>query len=124
MTGSDLEVLAYEPSPLGMICLRRRRLLSDPATVVTEITLDHEFLMSSHHTASERALAGRGLALHGGRELDVLVGGFGLGVTAREALTSDRVAHVEAVELLNEVAGWYERDLVPLAAERFGRAGG
>ena len=36
MTPSNLEVLAYEDSALGTICLRRRELLSDPGTIVTE----------------------------------------------------------------------------------------
>ena len=57
MSVSDLEILAYEPSALGMLCLRRRGMRSTPDAVVTEITLDHQFLMSSHNTASERALA-------------------------------------------------------------------
>jgi spermidine synthase len=114
---SDLEILAYEQSPLGMICLRQRGIASEPGAVVTEITLDHQFLMSSHNTASERALARIGLELHGGCELEVLVGGLGLGYTAREVLRCERVARVEVVELLAPVIGWLERGLVPLAAE-------
>jgi hypothetical protein len=50
MTNSNLEILAYEPSPLGLLCLRRRELLSQPGTIVTEVTLNHEFLMSSLYT--------------------------------------------------------------------------
>ena len=57
MTSTNLDVLAYEETPLGALCLRRRELLSRPGTVVTEITLDHMLLMSSYHTDSERALA-------------------------------------------------------------------
>lgn len=116
----NLEVLAYEPSPLGMICLRRRELLSDPGTIVTEITLDHQFLMSSLVTDSERALASRGLALHDGRELSVAVGGLGLGHTAREVLRCERVAHLDVVELLEPVIDWLDRRLLPLAGELSG----
>ena len=83
MSPSNLEILAYEATPLGDLCLRRRELLSSPGTVGTEITLDHALLMSSHHTASERALAGEALARHDGQELSVLVGGLGLGHTAK-----------------------------------------
>ena len=36
MSPSNLEVLAYEESPMGMIRLQRRELLSEPGTVVTE----------------------------------------------------------------------------------------
>ncbi len=94
MSKSNLEILAYEPSPLGPLCLRRRELLSQPGTIVTEVTLNHEFLMSSLYTDSERALARTALEMHTGENLRVLVGGLGLGYTAREALLSDRVARV------------------------------
>jgi hypothetical protein len=63
MSSSNIEILAYEPTPLGFLCLRRRELLSDPGTVVTEITLNHEFLMSSANTISERHLARSALDL-------------------------------------------------------------
>lgn len=117
MDDGEFDVLAYEPSPIGMICLRRRGVPSDPGAVVTEITLDHQFLMSSDNTVSERALAVRALELHAGTELRVLVGGLGLGYTAREALRSERVAAVEVVELLPPVVDWLDRGLVPLAGE-------
>lgn len=115
MNPSNLEILAYEDSPLGPLCLRRRELLSDPGTVVTEVTLNHEFLMSSYNTASERALAGVALEMHTGRGLSVLIGGLGLGYTAQAALASDRVAKVEVVEFLPQVVDWLERDLIPLS---------
>ena len=117
MDSSKLEVLAYELTALGMICLRQRELPSKPGTLVTEITLDHEFLMSSHNTASERALALRALDMHPGNDLQVLVGGLGLGYTAREVLTSDRVADVEVVEFLPQVINWLDNGLLPLADE-------
>jgi spermidine synthase len=121
---SNLEILAYEDSPLGPLCLRRRQLLSDPGKVVTEVTLNHAFLMSSYNTSSERALARLALEMHAGRDLRVLVGGLGLGYTAHAALESVRVSKVEVVEFLPQVIDWLERDLVPLsgalkADERF-----
>jgi spermidine synthase len=116
MSPSNLEILAYEDTPLGPLCLRRRELLSAPGTVVTEVTLDHAFLMSSHNTASERALATLALRMHTGSGLHVLVGGLGLGYTAHAALASPRVARVEVVEFLPQVIGWLERDLVPLSS--------
>ena len=82
MPDSNLEILAYEMSPLGLLCLRRRELLSQPGTIVTEVTLNHEFLMSSLYTDSERALAQTALQMHSGKDLQVLVGGLGLGYTA------------------------------------------
>lgn len=116
MAPPKFEILAYEPTPLGMLCLRRRELLSQPGTIVTEVTLNHEFLMSSFHTASERALASVGLNLFEGTEPKVLVGGLGLGYTAAAVLANESVAHVEVVELLPQVIGWLEQDLIPLAA--------
>lgn len=117
MSPPDLEILACEPTPLGVLCLRRRRLPSEPGIVVTEVTLDGEFLMSSLNTASERALAESALKLHPGQALKVLVGGLGLGCTASAALASQRVGSLEAVELLPQVIAWLEQRLVPLADE-------
>ncbi|TVP57506.1 MAG: spermidine synthase [Gemmatimonadales bacterium] len=117
MTPSNLEILSYEDTPLGPLCLRRRELLSAPGTVVTEVTLNHEFLMSSRNTRSERALARVALEMHPGRKLRVLIGGLGLGYTAKAALASDRVGEVEVIEFLPQVIDWVERDLIPLSAE-------
>jgi spermidine synthase len=114
---SNLEILAYEDTPLGPLCLRRRELLSVPGTVVTEVTLNHQFLMSSLHNDSERALARFALEMNPGRDLSVLVGGLGLGYTAQAALASERVAKVEAVELLPQVLDWLDRGLFPIATE-------
>jgi spermidine synthase len=117
MSKPNLEILAYEASPLGPLCLRRRELLSDPGTIVTEVTLNHEFLMSSLYTDSEQTLARTAVEMHGGENLRVLVGGLGLGYTAREALVSQNVATVEVVELLPQVIDWLQRGLVPLSPE-------
>ncbi len=115
MPPSNLEILAYEDTPLGPLCLRRRELLSAPGTVVTEVTLNHEFLMSSYNTASERGLSRIAIEMHRGSGLKVLVGGLGLGYTAEAALAYPDVASVEVVEFLPEVIGWFDRGLVPLA---------
>jgi spermidine synthase len=118
MATSNLEVLAYSDSPIGAICLRRRELLARPGTMVTEITVDQMLLMSSYHTASERALSSRALRRHGGTEgLRVLVGGLGLGYTAQEALKSAAVTRVDVVEFLPQVIGWMKNGLVPLSDE-------
>ena len=111
------EYLAAEESPLGLVCLRRRAIAGYPDELATEITLDHQFLMSSANTASERALADRALALHGGVDLRVLVGGLGLGYTAHAVLASPRVARLEVVEYLAPVIGWLRAGELPLSAE-------
>lgn len=117
MSAPLFEVLAYEETPLGPLCLRRRMTLAEPQQLVTEITLNHEFLMSSLNTDSERALAEYALAQVSGEELHVLVGGFGLGYTAHAALASQRVASVVVVEYLPEVIHWLHEGLIPLADE-------
>ncbi|MEM7261332.1 MAG: spermidine synthase [Planctomycetota bacterium] len=111
------EILATEPTSLGLLCLRRREVLTEPGTIVTEITLDHEFLMSSLHTESERALASRAISMHGGDPLRVLVGGLGLGYTAHAALAFPQVSEVTVVEFLAPVIQWLGEGLVPLSAE-------
>jgi len=117
---SNLEILAYENTPLGDLCLRRRELLSSPGTVITEITLDHQLLMSSYNTVSERALADEALERHTGGDLSVLVGGLGLGYTAAAVLQSTRVRRVEVIELFPAVVGFLKEGLVPLSAELLG----
>lgn len=114
---ADLEILAYEDTPLGPICLRRRKTLSEPRQWVTEITLNHQFLMSSLHTDSELALARIPLEQLAGDRLQVLIGGLGLGHTAQAALAFDRVASVEVVELLPQVIQWMNDGLTPLAPQ-------
>ena len=117
MNPRGIEILAYEPTDLGILCLRRRAMLSEPGMIVTEVTLDHQFLMSSHHTASERALATIALEMQPDAGLDVLVGGLGLGYTSHAVLGSERVARVEVVEYLPEVIGWLRQGLFPLSEE-------
>lgn len=113
----DLEMLACAETRIGMICLWRGGLPSDPRTLVTEITLDHTFLMSSHFSASERAFAARAFEMHPKIGAKVLVGGLGLGHTAHAALENQAAARVDVVELLPEVIGWLDRGLIPLGAE-------
>lgn len=117
MSDLDFEVLASGDGPLGMVWLRQRALPSQPGTSITEIMINHELLMSSHHTASERALASASLERHTGTGLRVLIGGLGLGYTAFEALASPRVGHVEVVEFLPQVVDWMRDGRVPLSAD-------
>ena len=117
MAKPNLEILAYEETTLGPICLRRREPTSMEGVVVTEVTLNHEFLMSSLYTESEQALSRIAIEIHGGEQLRVMVAGLGLGYTAHTALKSDQVANVEVVELLPQVIGWMKDGLIPLSDE-------
>jgi spermidine synthase len=110
----EFEVLDHAESPIGVLILRRR---NPPEEHVIELTLEHQFLMSSAVTVSERALATRAIAMHGGTDLDVMIGGLGLGYTAKAALDSNCVAQVEVVELVAGVISWVERGIVPLGEE-------
>jgi len=73
--------------------------------------------MSSYNTDSERALANRSIEVHGGDELSALVGGLGLGYTARELVQHPNVARVEVVEYLLPVVQWLRGGLIPLSDE-------
>lgn len=119
MSEGTFEIIAWQDTDVGTLCLRKRRLtrLAEP---ITEITIDEAMLMSSHLTLSERTLARSGIErCTTAGALRVLVGGLGLGYTAREALAfpAERVAQVEVVELSGAVIGWTERGLIPLSAE-------
>jgi spermidine synthase len=73
--------------------------------------------MSSAVTVSERELATRAIAMHGGIDLDVAIGGLGLGYTCKTALDSDRVACVEVVELVQGIIAWVASGVIPLGTE-------
>lgn len=107
------EEIDWRPTPMGDISLRRRR---DPASGddVYEVKLGDEFLMSSLFTAGEIALTQLGLEKAPGAELDVAVGGLGLGYTARAALDDPRVRSLVVLDALAEVIEWHRRGLVPL----------
>lgn len=109
------EYLDAVETELGLLALRRQPL--PDGRMVTEITIDHRFLMSSETADSERQLAELAIELHGGTDLDVWVGGLGLGHTAHAALCTGKARHVEVVELLPAVIGWMRRGLTPLASE-------
>jgi spermidine synthase len=108
------EELDWRETPMGAISLRRRL---DPALKVDvyEVKLDDEFLMSSLFTVAEIELARLGLAALPQTGVDVVVGGLGLGYTARAVLEDPGVRSLTVVEALGEVIGWHQRDLLPFA---------
>ena len=109
----SFEELDFRPTPMGVLSLRRRRRpMSD--VDVYEIKLGDEFLMSSQFTAAEIELARLGLAALGRADLDVVVGGLGLGYTARAVLENPAVRSLIVVDALAEVIEWHEQGLLPL----------
>jgi spermidine synthase len=111
----DFEELDYCNTPMGEIILRRR---VEPRlhVEVYEVKLGDEFLMSSLFTDGEVALARLALAACEAGPLDVVVGGLGLGYTARTVLDHVAVRSLLVVEALPAVIDWHRRGLVPLGA--------
>ena len=109
------EELAWRQTPMGEISLRRRR---DPTVDedVYEVKLGDEFLMSSLFTVAEIELARLGLAELAGDGFDVVVGGLGLGYTARTVLEDPRVRSLIVVDALDEVIAWHRDGLLPFAS--------
>lgn len=107
------EELDRQPTPIGEISLRRR-LEPSLQVDVFEVKIGEDGLMSSLITDGERAVSTLGLAATENSSLDVVVGGLGLGYTARAALDDPRVRSLRVVDALAPVISWHERRLVPL----------
>ncbi len=108
------EELAFQVTEIGEISLRRRKLLQLGGIDVFEVKLGDEHLMSSLFYHAEEQLADLALAQVDGAEIDVIVGGLGLGYTAAAALRNPKVKSVNIVEFLKPVIDWHESGLVPL----------
>jgi spermidine synthase len=109
------EELDWRETPMGAVSLRRRR---DPRSGddVFEVKLDDDFLMSSQFTVAEIDVARLALAEVSGGDLDVAVGGLGLGYTALTVLDHPNVRSLVVVETLGEVIEWHQRGLIPAGA--------
>ena len=108
------EELAWAQTAIGAISLRRRW---EPSLQVDvfEVKLGDEFLMSSLFTVAEIELARLGLAQLPGTDLHVVVGGLGLGYTARTVLDDPRVGSLLVIEALAEVIDWHRQGLLPVS---------
>ena len=114
------EELDYSRTSLGELILRRRSVPAMDDACLYEVTLNGEFLMSSIVNESEIALADLAMAEFGDGDCSVLVGGLGLGHTAKAVLGFDNVQSLVVAEYLPEVIGWHERGLAPLGDELTG----
>jgi spermidine synthase len=112
----NFEELDYRPTPMGVLTLRRRRKPGSEIDVY-EIKLGDEFLMSSAFTAAEIALADLGLASLQQGDLEVVVGGLGLGYTAHAVLKHSRVGALVVVDALPEVIEWHQAGLIPVGRD-------
>jgi spermidine synthase len=113
--GHGFEELDRRSTPIGELTVRRRR---EPTLEIDvyEVKLGDEFLMSSLFTVAEIALATLGLAEVADPAPDVVVGGLGLGYTARAVLAGDRVRSLHVVEALDAVIEWHDDGRLPLSA--------
>ena len=112
------EELDCQSSPIGDISLRRR---SEPRLknqIIFEVKLGDEFLMSSLFVEAEEQLSTLGLAAlkHNGhlKELEIIVGGLGLGYTAVEALKDPDVKLMRVIDVMQPVISWHQRGLLPV----------
>lgn len=112
------EELDAQDSPIGVISLRKRAELRLDGQIVYEVKLGDEFLMSSLFTEAEiqlSTLALNAIKKRGQYEqLDVVVGGLGLGYTAVEALNHQQVDSLVVIDIMEAVIDWHQRGLVPL----------
>src|SRR5690554_1584877 len=113
------EELDWQQTAMGDLTLRRR-FEASAGIEIFEVKLGDEFLMSSLFTVAEEELATLGLAATAGTELDVLVGGLGLGYTAVAALRDPRVRTLTVIDALSTVIDWHERGLLPVSEQLTG----
>ena len=121
MSSGDLAIvnfqeLDYRPTPMGLLTLRRRKEITLGIDIY-EIKLDEDFLMSSLFTVAEVALANLGLAELSEPEVDVVVGGLGLGYTARTVLEHPKVRELLIIDTMREVIEWHQQGLLPLGEQ-------
>lgn len=111
------EQIDSQPSEIGEITLRRRRIPALGDRDIFEVKLGEEFLMSSMFVDAEVALSDLGLGETEGDNLSVVVGGLGLGYTAVAALKHERVGELLIVEYLEPVIRWHQQEYVPLGKD-------
>jgi len=110
----SFEELDFQQTPLGEISLRRRAEPRLEGEILYEVKLGDEFLMSSLFTEAEIQLAHLGLAALDGDNLDVVVGGLGLGYTAVAVLENPAVHSLRVIDVMQPVIDWHQKGLVPL----------
>ncbi|HMJ08681.1 MAG TPA: hypothetical protein VK468_06730 [Pyrinomonadaceae bacterium] len=108
----NVRELGYQKTPLGDLTLRRRVETLLDGQEIFEVKLGDEYLMSSLFTEAERQLATLGLTPLEG-ELDVVIGGLGLGYTAAQALKNASVSRLLVIDLFQAVIDWHHAGLVP-----------
>lgn len=105
----DYWEIDHEDTPFGRLVLRRYEASTGESGY--EILLDGAFLMASHGSHSERAMAeiAHRRLPRADHDLTVLVGGLGAGHTLRAALDLPAVVRVEVAEIGAKVVEWNRR---------------
>jgi len=104
--------VARAVSPRGEVVLRSRPAADPTQAPSLELRVNGVFVMDTVETTSERLLAQAALEVVDtpGR---VLVGGLGLGFTAREVLADPRVERLDVVEIEPALVAWMRDGTVP-----------
>ena len=105
--------LDYQKTPLGEISLRRRKQLKLDKDIF-EVILNDEHLMSNLFVSSEVALASIPLKEMRTKSPDILIGGLGLGYTAKEVLSHQHVKSLTIIEYLEPVISWHQKGILPI----------
>ena len=112
------EELDYQPTANGEISLRRRSEPKLDNLIVYEVKLGDEFLMSSLFVEAEEQLSILGLqqlANNGHlNDLDIVVGGLGLGYTALKAIQNTEVTKLRVIDIMAPVISWHQQGLLPI----------
>jgi spermidine synthase len=106
----DIVEIARSESQRGDVVLRRRS--NELGSDVIELRVNGVFVMDTHETATEIALAAAALELVPDPR-DVVVGGLGLGFTTQRVLADPRVEQVTVVEIEDALVGWMRDGTVP-----------
>ena len=112
------EELDYQETPLGAISLRRRNEPRLDNLLIYEVKLGEEFLMSSLFIEAEQQLSTLSLAELAKQghntDLEIIVGGLGLGYTALAAVENDNVKQVRTIDVMQAVISWHQQGMVPI----------
>lgn len=113
----NFQELDSQPTAIGELSLRKRRISILADIDIYEIKLNDEYLMSSLFHEAEDQLATLALKeLDTGQPLDVVVGGLGLGYTAVSALQFKNLNLLNVVEYLPAIIEWHQKELVPMGS--------
>lgn len=112
------EEIDYQETDLGAISLRKR---SEPRLenrLIYEVKLNEEWLMSSLFVDAEEELSHLGLQKLNANghtdNLNVVVGGLGLGYTSVTALNNPDVSSLRTIDVMPAVIDWHKRGLLPV----------